>query len=29
MTPLHVMIRRLQRLPAKHRIAFLQIDAEG
>jgi hypothetical protein len=24
MTPLHVMIRRLQRLPAKHRIAFLR-----
>lgn len=24
MTPLHVMIRRLQRLPVKHRIAHLR-----
>ena len=24
MTPLHVMIRRMQRLPAKHRIAHIK-----
>jgi len=24
MTPLHILIKRMQRLPAKHRIAFIK-----